>query len=149
LTLNNIFPVAVVIELVDDAASAQGASGVALSGIDANIDDHGRAVADNDGLGRRRIGEAPPTAPTPAADEQLIPVKAVETEAVEAIGAEAVKPVRTEAVEAKSASLKPPVEAARGKMGKIPPPKARRLTDPPMRAYEGERLREKTSVARA
>ena len=59
-----------------------GAAGVAWSGIDADIDDHGRAVADNDGLGgRREAGTAAPAAPTPAADEQLIPAKAVEAEA--------------------------------------------------------------------
>src|SRR5277367_1471713 len=41
--------------------------------------------------------------------------------------------------------LKPPG----AKWEKWPPPKAARPTDPPMRAYEGERPREKTSVARA
>jgi hypothetical protein len=105
---------------VDDAASTIGGPDVACTRIDADIDDHGRAIADNDGLGRCGGGEAAPAAPTPAAAaaEQRIRAKAVDAEAVEAIGAEAVKPVRIEAVEAKPASLKPPVEAARGKMGK-------------------------------
>src|SRR3984957_9232787 len=127
---------------MDDAACTIGGPGVACTRINANIDDHGRAVTDNDGLGRRRIGEAAPiapTAPTPAADEQLVPAKAVEAEAVEAIGAKAVKPVRTEAVEAKSASLKPPVDPARRKMGKMTAPKSRATRRP---AHAGVRRRE-------
>ena len=82
---------------------------------------------------------AAPTAPTPAADEKLIPAKAVEAEAIEAIEAEAVKPVRAEAVEAETASLEAPVEAARRKMRKMTAPKSR-ATDRP--AHSGGRRRE-------
>ena len=112
---------------------ATGGRGVACTWIDADIDDHGRAVADNDGLGRRRNGEAAPAAPTPAADEKLDSAKAVEAEALEVIVAEAVKPVRAEAVEAKPAGLKAPVEAARRKMGKMTASKSRTSARPPAR----------------
>ena len=101
-------------------------------------------------MGSDAVETAKPPQPSqpPAADEQLIPAKAVEAKAIEAIGARrAVKPIRTEAVEAKPASLKPPVEAARRKMGKMTAPKSRASNeppaDPPMRAHEGERPREK------
>src|ERR1700722_3141854 len=138
LALADIFAVAVVVELVDDAASARAAGSVALCGIDADIDDHGRAGADNDWFGRRRSGESAPAAPTQAADERLILTKTVEAEAFEAIGAEAVK--------AKSASLKPPVEAAGRKMGKMTAPKSqatRRPTHAGVRRREAKRENER------
>ncbi len=102
---------------------AYSARGAAWTGIDADIDDHRRAVADKDWLGaRRRNREAAPTAP--AADKKLTPAKAVESKAIEALAeaaeaveAEAVKPVRAETVEAKSARVKAPIEPVRREMG--------------------------------
>jgi hypothetical protein len=114
LALAHIFAGVVVVELVDDTASTHRAPSVARTWIDADIDDHGRAGAYKVGLGRpSRSGKAAPAAPTPAAaDEKLVPAKAIEPIEAEP----AVKPVRTETIEAELSTFEAPVEPVRREM---------------------------------
>ena len=65
LSLAGIFAAAVVNELVDDATSSVSPGDGAWSGIGADIDDDRRAVADDNGLGRRSRTGTPPQPPQP------------------------------------------------------------------------------------
>ena len=103
---------------MDDAASGDSARSPAWTGIETDIDDHRRAVVDNDRLGDRcRNREAGPT--TPAPDKRLAPAKAIESKAIEVSGAESVEVLRAETVEPKPARIRAPIEPMRHEMGSV------------------------------
>jgi hypothetical protein len=127
-------PGIVVVERVDDAASAQGAAGIAWTGIDADIDDNRGRGSGKKGRGRCESGVA--VVSPAAADEKLVPSKAIET-----IEAEAVKPVRTEAIEPQSSTSKTSVEPMRREMLGMAEPEAQPSAGAWPRSHMRERRR--------
>jgi hypothetical protein len=133
LTLAYIFAGIVISELVDDARSAHS-PGIARAGIEADIVDNRGRGSGKKGRGRCESGVA--VVSPAAADEKLVPSKAIET-----IEAEAVKPVRTEAIEPQSSTSKTSVEPMRREMLGMAEPEARPSAGAWPRSHMRERRR--------